>query len=230
VSAVTGAAKRFGEGPLSRVASFVYTVLVVEVLLVATTLPGFAALVLLAPDASNLPLAAACALPAGPALSAGLYALDRRRLDLTDLHPAAAFGRGYRLNARDVLVTWTAWLAWSTVLGVSLTNLAAGGLPLWWAVPLALVAVGATLWSLNALVIASLFAFRARDVARLAAYFLVRSPGTTVGNLCLVIVAAGVVLVSSEAVLALLSSFFLLALLRNARPMIALVRTEFTTA
>ena len=228
MSSAAGSWERFGTGPLSRAAAFIYTMLAVELLVLLTAGPGLIVLVLLDRDASNLPLAAVCALPAGPALSAALYALDRHRRDLTDLRPAATFWRGYRLNAKDVLVTWAGWLVWITVLGMSLTNLSAAGLPRWWAVPIGLVAVAATLWGLNALVIASLFAFRARDVARLAAYMLVRSPGAAVGNLCLSIVAAGVVLVSSEAVLALLGSLFLLALLRNCRPMIAVVRKEFT--
>lgn len=228
MSSAAEARERFGTGPLSRAAAFIYTMLAVEVLVLLTAGPGLVAMVLLDRNASNLPLAAACALPAGPALSAALYALDRRRLDLTDLRPTATFWRGYRLNAKDALVTWAGWLVWITVLAMSLTNLTVAGLPRWWAVPIGLVAVAATLWGLNALVIASMFAFRARDVARLAAYCLVRSPGATVGNLCLLIVAVGIVLVSSEAVLALLGSLFLLALLHNCRPVIAVVRTEFT--
>jgi hypothetical protein len=77
-------------------------------------------------------------------------------------------------------------------------------------------------------VITSLFAFRARDVARLAAHFLGRTPGVTVANACLIVVAGGVVVVSSEAVLALLGSVFALALLRGAGPMVEAVRREFT--
>jgi hypothetical protein len=92
---------------------------------------------------------------------------------------------------------------------------------------LVLVAVLATLWALNALVITSLFAFRIRDVARLAAYFLARTPGATLGNAGLLIVAFGVVLVSSEAVLAALGSLLVLALLHNCRQMIAAIREEF---
>ena len=65
----------FGEGPLSRAAALVYTLIVVELLLLATTLPGLVPLVLLARDVSNAPLAALCLLPLGPALSAALYAL-----------------------------------------------------------------------------------------------------------------------------------------------------------
>src|SRR5262245_8948728 len=94
---------RFGAGPLSRFAALVYVLLTVEGLILLTTLPGVVALVLLDRDASNIPLVAACVLPLGPALTAAVYALDRRSGDITDLHPAAAFWRGYRMNAGEVL-------------------------------------------------------------------------------------------------------------------------------
>ena len=227
MSNAVGTWERFGAGPLSRVATIVYQLLVVELLLLLTAGPGLVLLVLLDRDASNLPLVAAFALPAGPALSAALYALHHRGLDLTDLRPWAAFWRGYRLNVRGVLPLWAAWLVWVTVIAVSLANPSAAGLPRWWAVVLLLVAVTATLWMLNVLVITSLFSFRIRDVARLAAYFLVRTPGATLGNVCLLIVAVGAVLISSEAVLAALGSLLVLTLLRNCHRMIAVIHKEF---
>jgi hypothetical protein len=223
-----GARREFGDGPLSNVAAAVYTLLVVELLLLVSAAPGVALLVLLGRDASNLPLAAACAVPLGPAISAALYALQHRRLDLTELTPAAAFWRGYRLNVRGALVVWVPWLAWLSIVGVNLANFAAAGVPPWWAVLLVVVAVAVTLWEANALVVTSLFAFRARDVARLATYFLVRTPGTTLANACLLIVAVAVTVLSSEAVLALLGSVFALALLRNSRSMITAIGREFT--
>jgi hypothetical protein len=223
-----GAARGFGEGPLSRAAALVYTLLVVEVLLLATTAPGLILLVLLDRDASNLPLAAACALPLGPAFSAALYALRHRRRDLTDLRPAAAFWRGYRRNVFGVLRIWIPALVFVTVVAVNLTHLSAAAVPTWWAVPLVLIAFSVLLWAANALVITSLFAFRAGDVARLAAYFLVRTRGVTLGNACLLIVAAGITAALSEAVLLLLASVFASALLHTSRPLIRLVRAEFT--
>ncbi|HEU5111362.1 MAG TPA: hypothetical protein VFT95_22705 [Micromonosporaceae bacterium] len=215
----------FGDGPLSRAAALVYTLLVVEALLLATTAPGLVALLLLDRDASNAPLAALCAVPVGPALSAALYALHRRSRDVADLHPAAAFWRGYRANAWDALRVWAPWLAWLAVVAVGRD--AMGAAAAWWATLLALVAVSSTLWVANALVISSLFAFRGVDVARLAAYFLVRTPGVTLGTAGLVIAAGAVVLLSSEAVLALLGSLLAAALLRTARPMTDAVREEF---
>lgn len=124
-------AGQFGAGPLSRIAALVYTLLVVEGLLLAATLPGLVPLVLLDRDASNVPLAAACALPLGPALSAAVYALHRRSRDITDLRPAAAFWRGYRMNVLDVLRMWVPWLLLLTVIGVSLANFSAARVPGW---------------------------------------------------------------------------------------------------
>jgi hypothetical protein len=216
----TGTGRRFGTGPLARVASLVHTLLVVEVLLLLTGAPGLVVLVLLDRDASNIPLAAACAIPVGPALSAALYALRWRSDDLTDLEPARAFRRGYRMNLAGVLKLWVPWLAWEAVLGI---NLAYGR----WTIAVAVIALVAALWQANALVIASLFAFRARDTARLAAYFLVRTPGVTLGNAGLVVLAAGVVLLWSEAVLALVAVVFVAALLRTARPLRAEIEEKF---
>ncbi|WP_182903017.1 hypothetical protein [Microbispora sp. H10830] len=220
--------RRFGQGPLSRASALVYTLLVVELLVLVTAVPGLIGLVLLDRDAANVPLAAACALPAGPALSAALYAVHHRRLDLTDLHPATAFWRGYRMNVRGVVKLWIPLLAWLTVLGSTLANFGAAGVPGWWAILLVLIALAAALWGANALVITSLFAFRARDVARLAAYFLFSSPRVALANACLLVVAAGVTLVASEAALTLLASVFAAALLLNSRPLIAGVTEKFT--
>lgn len=220
--------RRFGQGPLSRASALVYTLLVVELLVLVTAVPGLIGLVLLDRDAANVPLAAACALPAGPALSAALYAVHHRRLDLTDLHPATAFWRGYRMNVRGVVKLWIPLLAWLTVLGSTLANFGAAGVPGWWAILLVLIALAAALWGANALVITSLFAFRARDVARLAAYFLFSSPRVALADACLFVVAAGVTLVASEAALTLLASVFAAALLLNSRPLIAGVTEKFT--
>ncbi|MEU8288927.1 DUF624 domain-containing protein [Micromonospora sp. NPDC048905] len=219
--------RQFGDGPLSRITSRVYILLVVELLFLLTTLPGLLPMLLLGRDPSNLPLAAVLLVPVGPALSAALYALRHQRSDLTDLRPAAVFWRGYRANLSGVLRVWVPTLLWLTVLAVNLAYRGAVGLPGWWTVPLVLLAVGVTLCAANALVITSLFDFRSRDVLRLAVHFLVRTPGVTVGNALLVAAAAAVTAVFSEAVLAMLGSVAVLALLRVSDPMVRLIQNEF---
>jgi len=219
---------RWGAGPLGRASALIYTLLVAEFFFLLTALPGVVPLVLLERDPSNLPLVALCLVPLGPSLSALLFALRHRSQDLTDLHPAVAFWRGYRLNFGPVLRLWLPWLLAMTIITANLAYFGAAGVPGWWAVLLVVIAVGATLWMANALVITSLFAFRARDVARLAAYFLARAPGATLGNACLLVVAFGVTFYASEAVLALLAWAFALFLLLNSRSVIAEVTDRFT--
>jgi hypothetical protein len=220
--------REFGEGPLARAAALVYTLLVVELLFLLTTAPGLVVLVLLDRDASNLPLGAACALPLGPAFSAALYAVHHRRRDLTDLRPAAAFWRGYRLNFLGVLRIWIPLLAWLTIVAVNLAHFTAAGIPSWWAGLLILVAAVVTLCAVNALVTTSLFAFRVTDVVRLTGYFLVRTPAVALGNAGLLAAAVGITVLSSEAVLALVASVLAAAFLRTCRPMIVTIQREFT--
>ncbi|HEY8533569.1 MAG TPA: hypothetical protein VIL44_06805 [Micromonospora sp.] len=223
-----GSRRAFGEGPLSRAYALIYTLLVIDVLLALAMLPGWIPMILLDRDASNIPLFLACALPLGPAVSAAVYALHRFRADLTDLAPARAFWRGYRMNVGGVLRIWVPLLLWLTIILVNLANFDAAGVPRWWGGLLVVIAVVATLWGINALIISSLFVFRVRDVARLAVYFLFRTPSVPVGYALLLVAAAAVTAYASEVVLALLGSMICLALLLTSRPMITRIRDEFT--
>jgi uncharacterized membrane protein YesL len=224
----TNRPSQFGDGPLSRAAANVYTVLAVGLFLLLATLPGLVPLALLDRDVSNLPLVALCAVPLGPALSAAVYALHHRRNDITDLAPAAAFLRGYRANVRGALALWLPALAWLTVVAVTLANFSAAGVPGWWAVLLVAIAAAMTLWVVLALVVTSLFDFRTRDVARLAAYFLGAAPGVTVAVAALLVVAVGVTALLSEVVPLVAAPLFVLALVRACAPMTERIRAEFT--
>jgi uncharacterized membrane protein YesL len=218
------AQRRFGTGPLSRAAALVYTLLVVEVLFTVAVLPGLVPLLLLDRDASNLPLVALCAVPFGPALSAALYAVRQHRGDLTDLQPAPAFVRGYRLNAIGALKVWVPLVAWLALIGVNLTHLGAAGVPRWWAVPLVLVGLGAAVAGATALLITSLFVFRLRDVARLSVHFGLRNLATP----ALLVVATGVTVLADEVVLVLLASVLAMLWLRSTRAMTDAIRDEYT--
>ncbi|SHM34756.1 hypothetical protein [Actinacidiphila paucisporea] len=227
-SAARRAAGDFGEGPLARAAALVYSLLVLEVLLAVAVAPGLLLLGLLDRNAGSVPLAALCALPAGPAWSAALYAWHHRGRDLAELHPARAYARGYRAAVPGVFRVWTPWLAATALFGTVLTHRDAAGVPGWWVGLLAAAAVVSALWITNALVIDALFTFRAVDTARLAAYFLVKSFKATLGNLC-VLAAAVVVTASGAQVLPfLLASVIAAATLLNSRPMITEIRGEFT--
>ncbi|MFJ6738218.1 hypothetical protein ACIQOU_04795 [Streptomyces sp. NPDC091279] len=221
-------ARTFGDGPLSRAAALVHTLLTVEALLLFASSPGIVGLFLLGADASNLPLVALCLLPVGPALSAGLYALEHRGRDLADLHPARTFWRGWRLNAVAVLEIWVPLSVWLTVVAFTLTHFALTGLPGWWALLLAGIGAGSLLWGAHALVLASLFTFRARDTARLAAYFLLRHGRATLAAGSLLALAAGLTVLLTEALPALLAAPLLLSLLHSSRPVITETAKDFT--
>lgn len=218
----------FGTGTLSRASALIHTVLTVEALLLLAASPGLAGLLLLGPDPTNLPLAALCLLPLGPALSAALHALHHRSRDLTELHPARAYLRGWRLNAVPALKLWTPLLAWLTVIVFTLTHFSATGLPGWWALLLAAIGAGSLLWGAHALVLTSLFAFRARDTARLAAYFLLRHGRATLAAASLLVLTAASAALLTEALPALLAAPLLLSLLHGSRPVIAETRKDFT--
>ncbi|MFB9239892.1 DUF624 domain-containing protein [Plantactinospora siamensis] len=230
---ISGARGQFGVGPLARGAALAYTLLTVQALLLVTAAPLLAWPLLVPPllldrDASTIALVAACAVPLGPALSAALYALRRRSLDLTDLHPARAFWRGYRANWAQVLTIWVPLLLGLAIVAVNLAHFSAAAVPGWWAALLVVLALVATLGGVNALVIVSLFAFRTRDVVRLALYFLVRAPRVTLGVAAVLVVAAGIAATASIAVLAVFGSLLGLALLWASGPLIDAVTKEFT--
>ncbi|MDT7841888.1 hypothetical protein [Streptomyces justiciae] len=218
----------FGVGSLSRAAALIHTLLTVEALLLAAASPGLAGLLLLGPDPTNLPLAAVCLLPLGPAASAAVYALHHRDRDLTDLHPARAYGRGWRLNALPALRLWAPLLAWLTVIAFTLTHFSATGLPGWWAVLLGVIGAGSLLWGAHALVLTSLFSFRTRDTARLAAYFLFRHGRATLAAGSLLVLAAAGTALLTEALPALLAAPLLLSLLHGSRALIAETERDFT--
>ncbi|MDT9695133.1 hypothetical protein [Streptomyces sp. P17] len=218
----------FGVGPLSRAAALIHTLVTVEALFIVASAPGLAGLLLLGPDTSNLPLAAACLVPLGPALSAAVYALHHRDRDLADLHPARTYGRGWRLNALPALKLWAPLLGWLTVIAFTLTHFSATGLPGWWALLLAAIGLASLLWGAHALVLASLFAFRTRDTARLAAYFLFRHGRSTLAAASLLVLAGGLTALLTEAMAALLTAPLLLSLLHAARPVIAEAQEDFT--
>ena len=222
-----GERREFGEGVLGRATAVVYWYLIVEVLLVVAVLPGALGSLFLERTPGNAPLFALCLVPVGPAVSAALFAL-RDRAKAEGLTPASSFWRGYRLNWADALKVWVPGLVAGVVILLGLANVGAGGVPGWFGGALVAVGVGLLLWSVNALLIVSFFGFRTRDAARLAAHFLGARPLVTLGSLSLLVLAAGIVVLTTEALFGLLAAVWLGLVLRNARPLLADVEERFT--
>lgn len=217
------------DGPLGRVTGVIYWYLVVTVLQALTAAPGLVALMFLDPSPSNASLAALCLLPFGPALSAALFTLrDRDRAE--DLSPARSFWRGYRMNAVDVLWLWIPAVAVLAIIALGVANPEASGTPAGYGIVLAVIALLVVVWSLHAIVIASLFSFRARDTARLAAHYLGRLPLVTLGVVSLLVLAGAIVLVTFEVVLVMLGGLWAGLLLNNARKLINDVHDRFVAS
>ncbi len=164
--------------------------LVIEGLLAATSVPTLVWLLFLEARWSNVPLMVVLGMPVGPALSAALFAWRRFSQD-HDRSPAQHFWRGYQLNWADALRIWVPSLAVLSILAVYLVTLGGSDdAPGASAVVSAVVAVVVTAWTAHAMLVASLFSFRTRDVARVAVYFVLAKPRASLGALA--IVAAGI--------------------------------------
>lgn len=204
--------------------------LVLELLIVVTSLPGLVGLLFL--DLSrpgHVLLATLCLVPLGPSLAAAMFAWNR--LGATPrgapgLEPAVTFWRGYRLNVRDVLRWWVPVLVVLAGLGFAMAN---AGLVLGQAEPGSVgagslvylaVAVALVLWSVEALLLTAVFAFRTRDVAKLAFYYLGARPLATLGILGAMLAAAAVTLALGVLWLVPLLSATALLLVRASAPVI----------
>lgn len=215
-----------GDGVLGRGAGTIYWFLVVGLLLAVATLPGTLPLLLLDRSTSNLPLVALCLVPVGPAVSAGLFTFrDRYRAE--SLTPMRSFLRGYRLNAADVLKLWIPVLAIETIIAISLANLDHANVPGAYGVVLVVLAVMAAVWAGLALVISSFFSLRTRDVARLGVYYLAKTPLVALGVLATLVVAAGIVYFTFDAVLVLFGSVLVWMLMRSSDAMVSHVEENF---
>lgn len=215
-----------GTGPLGRVTSAIYWWLVVGVLFVLVTAPGTIPMLFLEQHISNAPLYALFLLPVGPALSALLFAMARRE-DAEDVTPAAYFFRGYRMNAVDVLLLWVPASVVLTILAINLGFREATGMGSWYPAVVAVLMVAVLTWLLTAVVIASLFSFRARDTARLAVGMSARRPLVVLGVVGVIAIAGLVVVLAFDAVLVLLAPLMAVLLLSVTRPLQDDIRNQF---
>lgn len=216
-----------GQGPLSRGANVVLWVLTISGLV---ALVGGLPLLLvpfLAGDAANLWVAALLALPMGPALAAAMFAW-RRFVAEPDLQPARHFWRGYRLNALDVLRWWVPTVAVLAAVAFSLAHLGSAGVPGGYGIVLVVLSVGVMLWAVVALSLSSRLNLRTRDVARLSAYYLAAKPLVTLGAFSLLVLAAGIVLFTSDWVLVLLAGLLAFAITTTTEPVVRDATARFT--
>jgi hypothetical protein len=208
-----------GDGPFGRaVTAFAWGAGLTALLAVAD-LPLVVLALLLRPDPSLAWLVALAGVPAGPALSAGLYAVRERYVD-PDVPVARAFGRGYRLGWRDASAVWVP----VCVLGWAVALVGAGGREA--GVPALAsglapgVGVLLVVLALHALALRTFFHVTLTDAAQAAAYYLVARWRTSLGALLLVVAAVAVATLASDLLLALLAGVWVWLWYRTASPML----------
>lgn len=208
------------EGPLQRFAERTYALMVLGAWFVVVSLPLWASLVLLVPDISNAVLFAACALSVGPALTGALYGV--RRLDRADA-PGRLFLSGLRQGWRQSLALWTPVVVVSAILAVNVAVLSQqpGGVPFGWTVAFGAVALLGVPWAWLSQAIAAHYSFRTRDVARLAASYVLIRPLVSLGLLALTAALAILVAWTFDWLLAFTGSLVALAVTALARPVFA---------
>jgi len=180
-----------GKSAFARVTAMIYWLIMLEIMFIVFTSPGWVASLFLASVSSNVPLFVICLLPVGPAVAAMVFAWRRRQLEGPDLSPVARFWRGYRLNFADVLKWWVPLLIVVALGGFVAVNIRLTFLPagmVWVFIGLG-VLVG--LWACHMLILTSVFSFRTRDAARLSMFFFFRCFPATLLYLSLLVICFG---------------------------------------
>lgn len=212
-----------GDGILARGAVVGYRFLVLEVVMLVSLAPSLVLATALDRDPSNLPLLVLALLPAAPALSAAVSVLAHPE-EIADLATGRRYRQAYRANAVGVLRLWGPLVLVLGVVAISLAHLDVAAVPTWWGGALVVVALLGAVWGMNALVITSLFDFRTRDVARLAADLLGRRPLTSLKHLSLLVLLAGTTYLTSDVVPVLLAPLVAAVLLSSS----SRLRTDIT--
>ncbi|MBB5791047.1 DUF624 domain-containing protein [Jiangella mangrovi] len=207
-----------------RVSENTYRYASIAVALVLTTLPGLVGLLLLDRSLGNAPLYALFLLPFAPATSAGLFALGAP--DDGD-STFRTFLRGYRMNLVQAAGIGVAALVVLTIIAIGVLGEGRVQLPAAYRVGLVVIAAGVVIWALLALVISSRFAFRTRDVARLAVYYTFRLPLVALGVLGVLVLAYGIATLTFTAVLAFAGPAILWLLQRCCDPLTRDVHRRF---
>lgn len=226
---VPTARKEFGDGPFGRAATLVYWHIVVGLLMLALMIPTLLVFLTLDRSAGNIPFFALALIPVAPVCTAAMSALARRGHE-SERAPARTYLNALRSDALDVLRIWAPVLAILAVIATVLMHGAAAEISAGHAVVLFVIAALITIAAVHAMVISTFFRFRLVDALRLGVVYLARRPLSTLGVISLGVLAATVVVLSSELVLALLLVVWAPMMLRVERPLLRDVAQAFTAA
>ncbi|NHT16958.1 hypothetical protein [Cellulomonas sp. IC4_254] len=192
-----------GDGPFGRAVTAFAWGAGLTALLAAADLPLVALALLLRPEPSLTWLVALAAIPAGPALSAALYAVREHYVD-PRVPLARAFGRGYRLGWRDAAAVSAPVCLVAGLVAVVGAGARAAGVP----AVVAGLAPGAGVLllvvALHALALRTFFHLPLAAALQAGAYYLVARWRASLGTLALLAGAVAVAAAASDLLLVLL--------------------------
>jgi len=216
---------RDDRGTLERVTQALYWFVVIDVLLVVTSAPTVVTWMLLARDASNIPLYTASLLFILPAVAAAFWAW-RAWTEDPDPVPLARFLRGYRLNLVDSLKIGVPGLVVLTVLATNITYGEVAGTS---ALNIAFLLIAAMVAAvmMRSLSLASALSFRFVDILRLSVFTLLTMPLRTLALLSIGVLVAGISLFVGDYAFLFLASVLTFIVCRSEQPVIARIREQF---
>lgn len=216
---------RDDRGTMERVTQALYWFVVIDLLLVVASAPTVATWLLLARDASNIPLYTGSLLFVLPAMSASFWAW-RGWTEDPDPVPLKRFLRGYQLNVVDSLKIAVPALSVLTVLATNITYGEAAGTG-FLNIAFLIIAVMVSLVMMRALSLSSALSFRFVDILRLSVFTLLTMPLRTLALLSLGVLVAGISLFVGDYAFLFLASVLTFTMYRSERPVTARIREQF---
>jgi len=206
-----------GKGFLVTIGSWIYWIVVIEVLLVLTCLPTLVAFLLTGWSGTGVLIAGLSMIFVGPAMAAALFAW-RKKLTDSDMSPARHFFRGYRVSVKDVALWWVPVIVVATAILMAWLNRSVYDGPEWMLYFSGLVLIVLALVSCHMLQLSALFSFRVRDRVRLAISSAIMHPIVTFGYAALLFLAGALVWLVGDIVLVLFASVFSLFAYLDGQP------------
>ncbi|KAB8130999.1 DUF624 domain-containing protein [Gracilibacillus oryzae] len=219
---------QFTQGGFYRFSNYVYWLMILNVLFIASNILFFIAFITLIPSVSNAIFYFIASIPTGPAIAALCHALSKLVRE-KEVAPVADFIHAYRNNFKDVLKVWLPILIVAFILVIDIQYFNQNP-TLFYQILNGIFLVALLILSVftfYALIITSHYQFRIRDVYRLSVYYIFMRFKITSGNICIVFLTLVLMFFTSDFIIFLLFSVIAWLLMANTQGIIEDVKLNF---
>lgn len=220
--------KEFGDGILYTFTNYVYYFMVTNFYFAAANVLFLFFFMTLIQSLSNSLLYYLALIPAGPAISALFYSMDKL-VRTKELSPAHDFLYGYKSNLKETLFIWLSIVTVMFILIIDVQYLRQSD-SLVNSVFSAVIFVFLSIWivlSLNVMIINSRFSFRKRDLFKISAFYIVKNWKTTLANVGLLLAAAILLSLTTDFLLLFVFSLLAYFIMKQSQPMIKDIEMNF---